>query len=272
MDLGWTIGFDRPWLLLLLLALPPMIYLSLTSLAGLGPWRKMFAILLRCLCVGLIVCSLAQMKWQRKTDQLTVLYLLDQSASITPANRKLMLDYAFRQVEQHRREKDKAGVIVFGTEARIESAPFDGKLPLTGRLESVEQLNSGGTSIESALKMSQAAFPEGTAGRVVIVSDGNENVGDALAVARAMAEDGIGIDVVPVELLAQQDVSVDKVDVPADIRLGQSFPIRVVLTNKSTPTEDNPDGTITGQLSVTNNLGSQARTVVNVYVDCGVRA
>jgi len=123
MDLGWTIGFDRPWLLLLLLALPPMIYLSLTSLAGLGPWRKMFAILLRCLCVGLIVCSLAQMKWQRKTDQLTVLYLLDQSASITPANRKLMLDYAFRQVEQHRREKDKAGVIVFGTEARIESAP-----------------------------------------------------------------------------------------------------------------------------------------------------
>jgi len=92
MDLGWTIGFDRPWLLLLLLALPPMIYLSLTSLAGLGPWRKIFAILLRCLCVGLIVCSLAQMKWQRKTDQLTVLYLLDQSASITPANRKLMLD------------------------------------------------------------------------------------------------------------------------------------------------------------------------------------
>ena len=258
MDFGWTIGFDRPWLLLLLLVLPPMIYLSLTSLAGLGPWRKLFAIALRCFCIGLIVFSLAQMKWQRKTDRLTVLYLLDQSASITPSNRKLMLDYAFRQVKQHRRKKqeDNAGVIVFGTNARIESAPFDGDLPLTNRLESVDRLNNGGTSIESALKIAQAAFPEGTAGRVVIVSDGNENVGDALAVARAMAEDGIGIDVVPVELLARQDVSVDKVDVPADIRKGQSFPIRVVLTNKSEPTDDNPEGTITGQLSVTNNVVS----------------
>ena len=132
MDFGWTIGFDRPWLLLLLLVLPPMIYLSLTSLAGLGPWRKIFAIALRCFCVGLIVFSLAQMKWQRKTDRLTVLYLLDQSASITPTNRKLMLDYAFRQVKQHRRKKqeDNAGVIVFGTNARIESAPFDGDLSL----------------------------------------------------------------------------------------------------------------------------------------------
>ncbi len=258
MDLGWTIGFDRPWLLLLLLVLPPMIYLSFTSLAGLGPWRRLCAIVLRTLCVSLIVCSLAQLKWQMKTDRLTVLYLLDQSASITPANRKLMLDYAFRQVKQHRRkqQEDKAGVIVFGTNARIESAPFDGDLPLSNRLESLERLNNGGTSIESALKIAQAAFPEGSAGRVVIVSDGNENVGDAMGVARAMSDQGIGIDVVPVELLARQDVSVDKVDVPSDIRKGQNFSIRVVLTNKSTPTDENPDGTITGQLSVTNNVVS----------------
>ena len=258
MDLGGTIGFDRPWFLLLLLILPLMIWLSFNSLAGLGRWRRIFALGFRTLCFALIVAALAQIKWEMKTDRLTVLYLLDQSDSVSAADKKLMLDYAFRQVETHRREKqkDKAGVIVFGADARIESAPFDGQLPLTGRLESTEQLNSGGTSIESALKIAQAAFPEGSAGRVVIISDGNENVGDALGVARSMAAAGIGIDVVPIEMLAQQDVSVDKIDMPTDIRKGQKFQIRVVLTNKSVPDEKNPTGEIVGQLSVTNNIVS----------------
>ena len=72
-----------------------------------------------------------------------------------------------------------------------------------------------------------------------------------------MAQQGIGIDVVPVKLLASQDVAVDKVDIPTNIRKGQDFEIRVALTNKTQPTEENPTGEVTGQLSITNNVISR---------------
>ncbi|MFK7766962.1 MAG: VWA domain-containing protein [Mariniblastus sp.] len=235
MNLGFEITFDRPWFLLLLLILPMLWYLSFNSLAGLGKTRRVFALLLRSLVVLLMVMALAEAKWQRSTDRLTVIYLLDQSESIPIEKREFMLTYAYEEVVAHRREKekDKAGVIVFGGNAKIESAPFDGQLPLIGKIESTVDLETSATSLESALKLAKASFPEDTARRVVIISDGNENNGDAMAIAQSMAEDGIGIDVIPVELISQSEISVDKVVLPTDIRKGQKFESKVVLTNNT---------------------------------------
>ena len=146
-----------------------------------------------------------------------------------------MLDYVYEEVLQHRRKEkaDKAGVIVFGGNAKIESAPFDGDLPLIGKIEANVDLLTSSTSLESALKLAKASFPEETARRVVVISDGNENVGDALAMAEAMAQDGIGFDAFPIELVAESEVSVDKVVLPTDIRKGQEFETKVVITNHS---------------------------------------
>jgi uncharacterized membrane protein/Mg-chelatase subunit ChlD len=257
MDFGFIIGFDRPEFLWLLLIVPAIWYFSYNSLAGLGPWRRFFSLCLRTGVLLLVVAALSQMQWRLKTDSLTVLYLLDQSDSISATDKRLMLEYAYRQTELHRRENDKAGVIAFGADAKIEAAPFAGKLPFSGRIDTAGQINTGGTSIASALKIAQSAFPEGTARRVVIISDGNQNAGDALGIAQSMAESGIGIDVVPVNLLASNDVAVDKVDLPSNIRKGQTFEIRVSLTNKTQPGPDNPTGEVTGQLSITNNVISR---------------
>ena len=245
MNLGFEVGFDRPWFLLLLLLLPAIWALSFNSLAGLGSGRRFFALAMRTLVMLLLVMALAEAKWQRSTDRLTVMYLLDQSESIPVEKRQFMLDYVYHEVSLHRREdkKDKAGVIVFGGNAKIESAPFDGELPLIGKIEANVDLLTASTSLEAGLKLARAAFPEDTARRVVIISDGNENVGDSLAIAQAMAEDGIGIDVVPIELLAGSEVSVDKVVLPTDIRKGQAFETKVVLTNDS-----DSDGNVSGKL------------------------
>ncbi len=250
MDLGFDIGFERPWYLLLLLMLPLMWVLSFNSLAGLGNWRRMFALLIRTAVFTLLVMALANTQWRESTDRLTVIYVLDQSDSIPQAKRDLMLDYVEKAVNTHRREhkRDKAGVIIFGANAKIEIAPFDGKMPWVDRIESGFDLETGATSLESALKLAKASFPEDTARRVVIISDGNENLGDSLSMAQAMAEDGVGIDVIPIELIAEAEVSVEKIVLPTDIRKGQEFLAKVVLNNDSVATEDNPDGIVRGKL------------------------
>ena len=241
--------FGRPAFLLLLLLVPFIWAFSFNSLAGLGKWRRVFALLLRTAVYTLLVFALAQAQWPRNADRMTVIYLLDQSSSIPESKRNYMMKYAYESVAKYRREnaKDMAGVIVFGGTAKVESAPFDGDLPSIGRVEAAVDLNANATSLEAALKLAKASFPEDTTRRVVIVSDGNENLGDGLSMAQAMAEDGIGFDAVAVELFAEAEVSVEKVAIPSDIRKGQEFEARVVL---NADVSDENQGPVTGKLSI----------------------
>ena len=209
------------------------------------------ALVLRSLVFTLLVFTLAQAQWPKTADKLTVIYLLDQSSSIPQAKREYMLEYVYHAVANHRRKQknDMAGVIVFGGNAKIEATPFDGEIPLIGRIETGHDLVTDATSLESALKLAKASFPEDSARRVVIVSDGNENLGDGLSMAQALAEDGIGIDVIPVELFANAEVSVEKVDLPSDIRKGQEFEARVVLNSDAANSKDAKP--VTGKLRIT---------------------
>jgi uncharacterized membrane protein/NAD(P)-dependent dehydrogenase (short-subunit alcohol dehydrogenase family) len=257
--------------MLLLLGLLPLIWwLGFRSLAGLGGGRRLLALLLRSLVLALLVLALAEMSWQKKTDQLTVIYLLDQSESIPVSKRKAMLKFVFESVARHRREKDKAGVIIFGANARIEAPPYEGQLPLIGELEADLALKTDSTNLEAALKLAKASLPEGSAGRVVVVSDGNENLGDGLSVARSLAADGVGVDVVPVELPSRAEIAVEKVLLPADIRKGQKFEARVLLDYQPPPAD--ADRTVdsgqetTGKLRLTQRINQREELIAEQQV------
>src|SRR5688500_10029227 len=77
-----SLAFDRPIYLLLLGLIPILWWLGYRSLAGLGRWRRWFALSLRALVVLLIVFAIADVQYQRRSEGLTVVYLLDQSLSV----------------------------------------------------------------------------------------------------------------------------------------------------------------------------------------------
>src|SRR6476620_6373680 len=107
--------FNSPWYLLLLTLLPAMWWFSFRSLSGLGRWRRLFALALRTFVFALVVGALAEMQYQRISDRLTVIYLLDQSLSIPEPMRAAMIRYTNTSIrEQRKNDKgDRAGVIVF---------------------------------------------------------------------------------------------------------------------------------------------------------------
>ena len=229
--LPFRLSFDAPAYLLLLL-LVPMIWLwSFRSLAGLGRIRRLVAIGLRSALLILIALALAEVKFVRTSDRLTVIYLLDQSRSIPAEQRRAMVDYAKAEVAAHRnREReDRAGVIVFGGDAKPEIPPFDDELAIVGQLEST--VDADHTNLAAAMKMAHAMFSDDAAKRIVIISDGNENQGEALSQAEAMAEAGVSIYVVPVRYSARAEVAVEKVTIPSNVNRGQPFDLRVVLNN-----------------------------------------
>lgn len=261
---GLKIAFDQPWWLLLLLLVPLLWIFSFKSLSGLGPYRRLFALLFRTVVFTMLVLALAGIQLQKISDRVTVIYLLDQSESIPKHVREAMLKYVTEDVRAHRRtgdlksaSEDKAGVIIFGREATIEYPPFADEIRAVGSLESLFELRTDATNIASALKLAQASFPEDSAKRIVVVTDGNENLGDARTVARTLADAGIGIDVVPIVLDSQSEVAVEKIALPPDIRRGQPMQATVVIENYTKPNRDNPTGEVSGRLHVTRRYGNQ---------------
>src|SRR5262245_58576271 len=256
--LGLKIAFDQPWWLLLLLLVPLLWIFSFKSLSGLGPYRRIFALLFRTVVFALLVLALAGIQLQKVSDRVTVMYLLDQSESIPKPVREAMLQYVMKDVQTHRRAgdlahatEDEAGIIIFGREATIEHPPFADEIRASCMLERSFGLRTDATNIASALKLAQGSFPEGSAKRIVVVTDGNENLGDARTVARSLADAGIGIDVVPIRLNAQAEVAVEKISLPPDIRRGQEIEARVVLENYTQRSKQNPSGEVKGRLRVT---------------------
>lgn len=255
----FSLSFEYPWFLVLLLVVPILWIASFNSMSGLGNIRRISALSLRSVLLVLIILAIAGVQWVWISNKTTVVYLLDQSDSIPAAQRDAMLKYAISSVKEHRdRERgDMSGLIVFGAEAAIEFPPYDDDIPSIDGLESYMG-RTDATNLESALKLAQAAFPESTAKRIVIVTDGNETIGTGLTVAKTMAEKGIGIDVVPIKMDAQSEILVEKIDLPNNIRQGQPFETRVVINRYQVSGQEKP---VAGRLNVYRSVGSKKVTV-----------
>jgi uncharacterized membrane protein/Mg-chelatase subunit ChlD len=222
------ITFGRPWWLLGLLLIAPLAWMGLRGLSGLGGFRRVLSIAARSAVVALLVLALADARGVRRNESLTTLFLIDASESVPNEWQSAMFDFVNGSVARHRRKVpgDLAGVIAFGREPRVEVPPVPEPPPMV-RIEN--RIAGDATDLASALKLALATFPEETARRIVVLSDGNENRGRALEQALAAAGLKVQIDVVPIEYRYDDEVLVEKVAVPPDAKQGDTVEVSVVL-------------------------------------------
>lgn len=224
--------FTHPdWLWLLPPALVWLGWLTLRSDSTLPARRRRIACALRVGVTVLWVGALAGARWLQPLDRLNVFFLLDHSDSVPADQQRAALEW-IQQVTRAMPAQDRAGVIVFGSEARLEAT-----LQPTPRLERVAAVVPGDrTDLAAALRLATAAFPEHGQRRVVLLSDGHENQGDALAAAAlARAQQ---VDVFPVPLTAERgpDVAVQRLLAPARVKQGQTFEVKAfILADDSGP-------------------------------------
>src|SRR5687767_9833443 len=137
--LNYSIAFDRPWYLALLALLPILWWSGQRTLSGLGGLRRWAALALRSVVFTLIVMALAEAQFVRRSDRLTVIYLLDQSLSVPEGQRRQWIDYVNKAVHAHRDQdrQDRVGVVVFGRDAAVEIPPIDEEVPVSMAIESL---------------------------------------------------------------------------------------------------------------------------------------
>jgi uncharacterized membrane protein len=221
------VRFESPGYLALLAAVPLLIALSFRSLAGLGRTRRVAAIALRCLVVLLIVAALAGAQRTRHVKDLTVVYLLDRSKSIPPDLQRQALDYLKRTSEK-RPLDDRIGVIAFDGVADVEQLPMS--------TLAIDQIGQPGepdqTNIAAAARLALALFPADTAGRIVLISDGNENAGDVLDEAQRVAAADIPIDVLPVQYEHTNEVVFESLKAPPTATAEETINLRLSLRSQ----------------------------------------
>ncbi len=222
-----TVG--RPmWLILLPVLIVPLILFSYKSLAGLGKVRRVFAILIRTTVVTAIILALAEVSSVQRNEKLTTMYIVDNSKSIPQEYRGPILTFVSEDSKKRNKTKDDlTGAIVFGKSPSVEAPPAPTEVNLAMGIEST--LDGEYTDLGGAIKLALATFPEDTARRIVVISDGNENRGNALEQALAAQKLGVQIDVLPVDYFYDKEVLVEKVSLPPDVKKGETVNINVVV-------------------------------------------
>ena len=170
---------------MLLPLIPLLWWYSYRKVAGLGNVRRMMVLILRSLVLLGLILALAEIQVVKTSDRLTTIFLLDQSLSIPVQSREAMVKYVNAEIRKHRKDRDRAGAIVFGRDAAIEIPPYDDNVQMASKVESI--FDPEYTNIAAAMKLAQASFPEDAAKRIVIISDGNQNLGNAVEQAQALA-------------------------------------------------------------------------------------
>jgi len=217
--------FTHPyWLLLALPALAWVFWLGWRTEAQLNPFRKWTALTLRVIVTLAIVFAIAGLQWLRPVEGMNVYFVLDRSDSI-PSEQQDAAKNLVNRLTARKQKGDKAGVIAFGTDASIDRLPNE-RIDLQ-RIEAV--VDTERTDIAAAIRLGTAAFPETGQKRVVLMSDGNENIGDAMSAVMAARPLGVTVDVVPLGVTRGNDIFVQKVQVPSKLKKGQPFEAKIFV-------------------------------------------
>ncbi|MDP4145358.1 MAG: VWA domain-containing protein [Bacillota bacterium] len=124
-------------------------------------------------------------------------------------------------------EGNKAGVVVFGENSLVEQ--FISKEKDFKEISSAPV--STATNLENAINSALSVFPQDTAKRIVLISDGEENEGDALKTISSLNGENVDLKVYKIEKKSTPEVYVDNVKIPDRINLGDQFSITATIVS-----------------------------------------
>ena len=217
--------FTHPlYLVALVPALAWVFWCAWKSDVQLNTWRRWTALGLRLLVLLALLFAIAGLQWLLAVEGMNVFFVLDRSDSIPSAQQEAAREYV-NQAAKRMHKVDKSGVIVFGTEASIESAPN----PAIDLQKIQAVVGTERTDLAAAIRLGTAAFPETGQKRLVLLTDGNENAGDAMSAVLAAKPLGVTVDVMPMGASRPNDVSVQKLQIPPKIKKGQAFEAKIFI-------------------------------------------
>ncbi len=220
--------FTHPGFLLLALPAALLLWWGLRrSLAGLPSAQRRAALIARCAWIALLLLAVAGFHWRHESDALAVMFVVDESSSMSPEARseaRVFVESSARL----RRAGDGLGVIGFAQKARVWQ-PVEASSALLAKWPEAREEERAATDLGRALDFAGAVVTPEANRRVVLLTDGNDTGGGAAAGAERLRASGVELLVVPLHNPSRPEVLIGEVLVPRSVKNGQPFDIRVAV-------------------------------------------
>jgi Ca-activated chloride channel homolog len=217
--------FVRAWVLLF--ALVPIAW---AAWQWSGSARKL-ALALKAAALALVICALAEPNIKYNDTKVAVAALVDTSSSVSTQ------DLAASSALLNRMEKDRgSNVLAVIPFARTTRTPAPQENAGGWRIGHTSGEAGRGTNLETAVREAVAALPSGMLHRVVLISDGHENMGTVTRATWQAQQLGIPIDTVALAGRPKPNLRADSVSLPSQVFSGERFPIDVTVTSPSKAT------------------------------------
>jgi Mg-chelatase subunit ChlD len=215
--------FTSPLYLILALLLPVFAWIGWPA-SGPARGREAAALALRLALVLCLILALAGLQIVHAGNELAVVFLVDVSDSVSSQAVAVELDYV-RKALAAMKPDDQAAIVLFGADALVERPMQPGSQ--LGSVRSVPVTNQ--TDLAEAIRLGLALFPSGAARRMVILSDGAQTSGDAIAAAQFASAAGVQILSVPLSMQTGTEAWLVAADAPTHLRPGEQFDLGVSI-------------------------------------------
>lgn len=233
-----------PLFLILLAAIPVLIFVQRSAHLSTAKWRKRVTFFLRGTALLCAILALANLHRMHREQRLAVVFLIDASESVQPTQ----YEEASKQINvtiAKLKSTDTFGIIGFAREAGVlleirQKQDQPTEIPPILSLETLTEqtIRRDGTDVLAALKRAIALLPDGYHRRIVLFSDGIHNAGGTSLKDYLPLLSATNVEIFTVPLGTVNDaVRVAQLQMPSQVRKGQSFEIGTVIeTDGSIPT------------------------------------
>lgn len=219
-----AIRFVHPWLLWLIPLAAFAVSRWYYGNQAMPLFRRRLIAALRLLLLFCLILALAGTQINYRVSRQSVVFVVDLSASCQNGREKA--ENFIKEALRHKEPQDRAAVVVFGENARVEQTLGSENL---SRLESVVEKDH--SNLEEALKLAGALLPGDSRRRIVLLSDGRENDGDARREAQNLANRDVRIDACPLNGRSGPEVRLDSLLAPARMFAGESLSIKLKVNS-----------------------------------------
>lgn len=190
-------------------------------------FKKNLLIVLRTTLVLLLVLSMFNPNISKSTDTSTTVFAVDISDSINSKYQDAV-EFIDRAVKT-KSKNDFVGVVEFGKYASISNGISEKEYETQLNLN----IDTENTDIEQALKLSSVLMLENSLKNIVLISDGQQNIGDILQQSKILKQQGIELNIYPIKPDIDSEVQITELSVPDYASIGAQLDIGVQIDSVS---------------------------------------
>ena len=236
------LSVESAWPAAFLAAVPLLFWLAHRSRTRLGRRHLLVATILRGLAIVSLALALMRPQWNGQSGDVSVIYALDVSRSVSSS----FIDAAIKWIEQADQEGRPAHAryLAFADHAILLQKPADIRnLTVTGAGTRSAATDAGiidqtATNLEQALDAALMGLDPDRAKRIVLLTDGNQTIGDVWRVLPRLTRANVRVYPIPAKGREGNDAWIAGIEAPAEVHSGEPVAVTVrVVSAVETPAQ-----------------------------------